>query len=412
MRDHEYIFAGPDWHSVDRHQRTEMRKEIEAMNGDRLLNTSVDDLARYFTGKYQIEVPRLLTEEIVADQREVQIDVSRDPMRMIHDRSHPFHITGAEVEVKIPFEGEAAAFQIQPNLYTLNPPRAEIRGNALLIRVSGLDLKPENVKQEIDRTIASIESYLNNLRGNVTTLNDQLFAEAKSAIEHRRQKLLANRNLLGALGFKMKEREGAARTYTAPEVRRRISPVLPPASSSPYKPEPILSQNDYEHILSVLENMAHVMERSPSAFQTMDEESLRTHFLVQLNGHYEGQATGETFNYQGKTDILIRSEDKNIFIAECKYWSGPKNLAGTIDQLLGYSSWRDTKTAVILFNRNKDFSKVLEAIPGAARGHPNYKRDMPGSTQTCFRFSFAHRDDANRELLLSILAFDVPTECT
>ena len=56
--------------------------------------------------------------------------------------------------------------------------------------------------------------------------------------------------------------------------------------------------------------MAQVMERSPSAFSTMDEESLRSHFLVQLNGHYEGQATGETFNYEGKTDILIRSEGK------------------------------------------------------------------------------------------------------
>lgn len=409
MRDHNNIFTGSDWHSVDRHQRSELRKEIEAMDGDRLLNTSVDDLAHYFEKKFQIEVPTLLTEEIVVDQREMQIDVSRDPMRIIHDKSRPFNITGTEIEVEIPFQGEAEAFQIKPNPYTLNPPRAEIRGNTLAIRISGLDLKPENVKQEIDRSIASIESYLKNLRGNVVGLNNQLFAEAKSAIEQRRQKLLANRNLVSALGYKMKECEGAARTYTAPEVRRRLSPVLPPASSSPYKPEPVLSQDDYEHILGILENMAHVMERSPSAFQTMDEESLRTHFLVQLNGHYEGQATGETFNYQGKTDILIRSEGKNIFIAECKYWSGPKKLAETIDQLLGYGSWRDTKMAIILFNRNKNFSKVLEAIPEAVRAHPNYKRDMPGSTETRFRYCFAHRDDANRELILSILAFDVPS---
>lgn len=379
------------------------------MDGDRLLNTSVDDLARYFEKKYQIDVPRLLNEEIVVDQREAKIDVSRDPMRLIHDRSRPFYLTGTEIEVEIPFEGEAEAFQIKPNPYTLNPPRAEIRGNTLAIQVSGLDLKPENVKQEIDRSIASIESYLKNLRQNVVGLNNQLFEEAKTAIEQRRQKLLANRNLVDALGYKMKEREGAARTYTAPEVRRRISPVLPPASSSPYKPEPVLSQDDYEHILGVVENMAHVMERSPTAFLTMDEESLRTHFLVQLNGHYEGQATGETFNYRGKTDILIRSEGKNIFIAECKYWSGQKKLAETIDQLLGYASWRDTKMAIILFNRNKDFSKVLEAIPGAVRSHLNYKRDIPGSSETRFRYCFAHRDDANRELVLSILAFDVPS---
>ena len=120
------------------------------------------------------------------------------------------------------------------------------------------------------------------------------------------------------------------------------------------------------------------------------------------------RATGETFNYQGKTDILVRSEGRNIFIAECKFWSGPKMLTDTIDQLLSYTSWRDTKTAVIVFNRNKDFSKVLAAIPGTTKAHANFKRELPGSTETVFRYCFAHRDDKNRELLLTVLAFDVP----
>lgn len=154
--------------------------------------------------------------------------------------------------------------------------------------------------------------------------------------------------------------------------------------------------------------MAQVMERSPSAFSTMDEESLRSHFLVQLNGHYEGQATGETFSYEGKTDILIRSDGKNIFIAECKFWDGPKKLTKTINQLLGYSSWRDTKVAVIVFNRNKDFTNVLEVIKSTANEHPNCKRELDSHSETFFRFTFSHRDDANRELTLTIVAFDVP----
>ena len=158
-----------------------------------------------------------------------------------------------------------------------------------------------------------------------------------------------------------------------------------------------------------MQSMTQVMELSPSAFQAVDEEALRSHFLVQLNGHYQGQATGETFNYEGKTDILIRSEGRNIFVAECKFWSGPKKLSETIDQLLGYSSWRDTKTAILVFNRNRDFSKVLAAIPEAVRSHPQYKRDLPGSTESSFRFQFANRDDRNRELFLTVLAFDVPT---
>ena len=151
------------------------------------------------------------------------------------------------------------------------------------------------------------------------------------------------------------------------------------------------------------------MERSPGAFAAMKEEMLRSHILVQLNGHYEGCATGETFNFEGKTDILARVGGKNLFIAECKFWKGPKALADAIDQLLGYASWRDTKVAIVLFNWQKDFSRVLEAIPTAVKRHPNYKRPAKGGSGTDFRYTLGHRDDPNRELTLAVVAFEVPS---
>ncbi|MGO9954165.1 MAG: hypothetical protein ACLPN1_18415 [Dissulfurispiraceae bacterium] len=409
MAREDYLFASTDWHSVDQHQRQQMASEIEHIDPDRLLNSSVDDLTQFFTEKFKITVPELDVDNLVVDQREKQIDVSRDQMRMIIDRSRPFYVTGTEIEVEIPFTGEAEAFRIQPNPYTLNPPLALVRGSMLTFSIVGTNLDADGVRREIDSTIASIQSYLTNLRNNVSGLNSQLPNHARTTIEGRRAKLLASRNMVASLGFKMKDRDGAGKTFVAPEVRRKITPVMPQASNAPFKPEPALSLSDYEHILGVMQSMTQVMELSPSAFHAVDEEALRSHFLVQLNGHYQGQATAETFNYEGKTDILIRSEGKNIFIAECKFWSGPKKLVETIDQLLGYSSWRDTKTAVVIFNRNRDFSKVLATIPEAVRSHPQYKRDLPGSTESVFRYQFANRDDRNRELFLTILAFDVPT---
>ena len=154
--------------------------------------------------------------------------------------------------------------------------------------------------------------------------------------------------------------------------------------------------------------MVEVMERSPSAFKDMNEEGLRTHFLVQLNGQYEGQATGETFNYEGKTDILIRADGRNIFIAECKFWTGPAGLTKALDQLLGYTSWRDTKAALLIFNRNRNMSAVLERVAKTVPSHPNYKAERATNSETEFRYVFGHRDDANREVTISILVFDVP----
>ena len=154
--------------------------------------------------------------------------------------------------------------------------------------------------------------------------------------------------------------------------------------------------------------MVTVMERSPHAFKDMGEEDLRTHFLVQLSGHYEGQATGETFNFEGKTDILIRADGRNIFIAECKFWTGPAGLTKALDQLIGYTSWRDTKAALLIFNRDRNMSTVLGGITKTVREHPNYKVEQDAKSETEFRYVFGHRDDVNREVTVAILVFDVP----
>jgi hypothetical protein len=405
----DHLFSGPHWFDVDRHQREELKKEVGEIDGDRLLNTSVEDLVKYLAGKYQITVPALVEDEIVVEQHDTQIDVSRDSMRIIHDRSRPFHVKGTEIQVEVPFTGEAEAFRIHPSSYDSMPPRAAVRQGRLYFSVSGTNLEPTAVRAEIDRTLKSIKWYLEKLAGDVLSLNNQLPEVARGVVQRRREKLLGDRTLVASLGFKMKERPGAAKTFVAPEVRRKLHPVMPESKSKPYVPEPTLAPTDYEHVLTVVQNMAHVMELSPSAFVTTGEEALRSHFLVQLNGHYEGNATGETFNFEGKTDILIKSAGRNIFIAECKFWDGPKKLTETLDQLLGYSSWRDTKTAVILFSRNRDFSKVLAAIPPTVQAHPQHKADLPGSTETVFRYRFAHRDDANREMYLTVLAFNVPS---
>jgi hypothetical protein len=92
MPDRNYLFNNVDWHSVDQHQRKELAQEVDSINGDRLLNTSVDDLCYYFEKKYKIEVPTLRPEDIVADQRETRIDVSGDPRRYFSNPGQPFYV--------------------------------------------------------------------------------------------------------------------------------------------------------------------------------------------------------------------------------------------------------------------------------------------------------------------------------
>lgn len=103
-----------------------------------------------------------------------------------------------------------------------------------------------------------------------------------------------------------------------------------------------------------------------------------------------------------------REGDRNLFIAECKFWHGPKQLTATVDQILGYTSWRDTKTAIFVFNRRRDLSKVLQQIVPTVKTHPRFIREIPYGDETSFRFVLSHRDDAERELTLTILVFEIP----
>lgn len=260
----------------------------------------------------------------------------------------------------------------------------------------------------IDRALADIEEYLGWQRTQIDAHNARLPALADQAISQRRERLLAQSQRAAALGIPIRRRDDAPQTYAIPTVRRKAPPTLPPASSAPFTPEPTWSMEHYEHALRVVQNMTLVMERSPAAFQAMDEEALRTHFLVQLNAQFEGRATGETFNMSGKTDILLREGDRNVFIAECKFWKGPKALGEAIDQLLGYTTCRDSNTAILVFNRGTDTSTVLKGVDEVSKAHPNFKRAVAWPHESGFRYIFHSKGDANRELILTVLIFHVP----
>jgi hypothetical protein len=403
-----YLFSQGDWLSLNQGLPEKMRQEIVALPPQRILSSSLDDLCDYFVDSYSMEVPVLQKDGIVVDQQEKDIDVSRDWGRD-WSTPGPHYMKGTEISVCIPFSGNPDLFRVRPNTFSSNPPSGEVNGQTLILKFSGTQLDVNAVRGQIDAEVVQIEGCLSTLRSNVEPYNKGIRQTARQQLEARRTKLLADQNLVSGLGFPLRERAEASRTYAPPQVRRKLKPSLPPQSTEPFKPEPALTSDDYEHILGVMQNMAQVMEKSPSAFKAMDEEALRTHFLVQLNGWYEGQATGETFNYGGKTDILLSVDGRNIFIGECKYWSGPKMLRETLDQLLSYSSWRDTKSAVIIFNRNKNFTSVLQAIMPAIQEHPNFKRSLPIQGETLFRFVLSNKDDPAREMIVTILAFEVPS---
>lgn len=151
---HDYLFSNVDWFTVQQNQQERMLTEIDEMNGNRLLNTSADDLCTYFVEKYRIDVPVLQEDAIVVDQHEVQIDVSHDPRRAIMDRSRPFYVAGTAIEITVPFTGEAEAFRIQPTTFSLNPPRASVENGTITLTIEGTTLDASRVRASIDSELS------------------------------------------------------------------------------------------------------------------------------------------------------------------------------------------------------------------------------------------------------------------
>ena len=382
-------------------------EDVNSLTSDYLLKASEQDLIDSLTAKYQVEPIELRRDEMVVDgPREVDMTL-RGPQAFEYGEDE-VTVRATALTIVVPFRGAPNLFQLQPPRSTSNPPRGRIVGQELHLDFRGPDMKAEAMKQAYERTLTSTEKYVDWQRHTVENHNRLVRSTITQAVAKRKGKLRKDMDLVSGLGIPVRQRN-VPDTFVVPQVRRKPKIELPKVPAGPYKPEPVLADEHYESILKIIENMTLVMERSPHAFAKMQEEHLRDHFLVQLNGHFEGAASGETFNYEGKTDILIRHEGRNVFIAECKFWDGDKAFTATIDQLLGYTSWRDTKTAIILFNRRRSFANVLSKIPGLVSVHPCHKRELAVDGETRFRHVLHNRNDKNREMILTVVAFDVPT---
>jgi len=391
-----------------------LKQEIEGYDTDYILGASEEDLCQYLISQYSLEPPVIHADRIyVYDKKEVDLDVSRDRGRDIRNRSRPFYLKGVQVTIAAPFDGNGQLFQYKPSTFTFNPPQGVIVEQEIHLIYAMVEHDAQKLKQEYEQELAEIKRYLESVRKDLESFIDSLEPLVRKVVAHRKKKLLDDQGLVESLGIPIKKRTDLPETYAVPTIRKKPKIAKPKATTKPFKHEPSLPEQEYESILGIVNNMALVMERSPQTFSKLQEEEIRDHFLMHLNGHYEGQATAETFNYTGKTDILIRIEDKNVFIAECKFWRGEKGLVETIDQLLRYTSWRDTKTAILLFSKNQDFTSMLEKIGPAVQSHDCCKREHKLKSarlinETTSSYIFHQPKDKNRELILTIMAFDIP----
>jgi len=383
--------------------------EVEKIDANRFLNASEIDLCEALVEEHALTVPALSKDHMRLDYQETSVDLRFRQTRVpIFDPDRPIYRRGTRLAVRVLFTGDAELFHYTPSAWSPAQPEGEVVNSELRLSYEVLDESEETIKSWLHGVIARVEQYLSWVAVDIARYDESLQRGIAAAISERKQHLLKQKGLVAALGIPLRRREDVTGTFALPLRRRAPAIERVAASGAAYAPEPTLADETYEEVLQVIGSMAVAMERSPSTFAHMDEEQIRDLFLVFLNGRYEGAATGEAFNANGKTDILIRHEGCNVFIAECKFWKGATSLMRAVAQLLSYTTWRDTKTALILLNRNADFSAVLQKAPDVLRTHPSLKRELPALGETQFRFVLGRPSDPSREVVVTLIAFDVP----
>lgn len=374
---------------------------LESLPEDEVLSRSTDDIVSQLVELTQVEPVTVGTDAV--DGGVVETQITRYDA-FDHTR---YKAAGLRIHAVFEYSGSTDLLYYKPSTSLLARFDADVQNGTISVHIeqSASQPNPDATKQAIDREIGSIRTMAAHASNDTHRFNSSLDGQFRPAVERRKRFLQNRRDPAGALGFPLKKRTDAPAPVPMQRKAMGVQRTQPAAQRTPYRDEPALTDAQYEDAITVISSALLSMERTPSVVAGKDEEELRDYILVMLNGTFEGTARGETFVKSGKTDVLVRVEDRHVFVGECKWWKGAKALGAAIDQLLGYMPWRDKKAALIVFIDNKDASAVFDKIEEAVKAHVTFKRAGRVTSDKTKRRNFilGHPEDPVREIQLAVM---------
>lgn len=388
------------------HRHDIVRQKIRARDEQYVLNVNEVQFVQHLVSTYSLDPLQIHFDKATMSENKRFISASD------HPSTFQFHFaTGAErlvLTFHIPLSGSLELLQCQPSSYIMWSEDVCVSGGELLFEMICYKQDKDAVEREFGQFKAHVKKQLDNVNAEVSQFNTALQKFIEDVFACRKKELLEKNSFVASLGIPLKSSTNVPKTFAVPVAPpKKIRVAEPAVSKESFFPEPTMDTQAYTDILQTIHDVGKQFERMPSTYSGKDEESLRDHILLILEPRFVGSATGETFNKSGKTDILLRHEGKNVFVGECKFWAGKKQFHATIDQILKYLTWRDSKTAVILFVRNKELSPVLETVKAEAPLHPCFDSFVKCIDESWSEYNFHLPDDPSRSVKLAILVFHI-----
>ncbi len=304
-----------------------------------------------------------------------------------HERERGYQQDG---DLKIECENIIVKIPIQPNnkidkilklrtnsISLSGGPQFEIEGNYIVITVEmkgyGRNLSNEKVRDVITSNRSDIQRMLQSKNAEIMIENSNLETRLTLFINERKNKLDADKNRINDLVSLVKiplARKDCDIIKQIPVNKKSfIAKIKPKTPNEDYQ----LDRVKVLDIIKLLNNQCLQFEKTPKTYKKFDEPNLRDLLLSNLNSIFEGNATGETFNNKGKTDIYLNIDNGNILVTECKFYGGKKLYHQTIQQLLGYLTWRQNYGIMLTFCSQKNFSKILDEAETNIKSHYSFE---------------------------------------
>ena len=341
---------------------------------------------------------------------EIRIDwdgATRTPVKEVttqardqFDRDENYTVPASKVVVSIPISGTTEMLDYQASKFSLSGKGEKISDGSVIVEVIERTLNAETIRGQVDRVKQDIVKRVAWANGDLAKFRMTAEQAIRSDFLGRKDRILHDREVEASLGIPV-------RTSTTPrppvEARRRQVTLQTRRAQSSFVPEPVLDEAIYQDVLDAVRAWATSLERTPRTAAKLDEEELRDLLLGNLNTYWEGGAGGELFNGRGKTDILVRHGDRNVFIAECKIWYGPKGVGDALDQLLSYLVWRDSKAALVMFIRTADPRATIQKLHDAVEAHVSWALTKDAANPSSRVDYVVTADDEGRRVSLAVI---------
>lgn len=386
-----------------------LKGTVYSIPREQFLATSIDTLVEHLLGPLTIEPLVLHEDQLQMDHAEAEVDVTG---RFEYDvgRGGRVHAAGHRLTFYLPYSGDSDLWRLRPNMWSTGMPRGDVDPRRSVLAISftnTTNTEPDRYKRDFDSALQSIRQMIGAQAQMLAQYHSGLDSRIRAIIGQRRVEVEKLHGLAAAFNIPVVKKAGMPE-FKPVEMAKRITRPLPRPPVAGYKPEPAITNESYEELLSIIRHAGASFEGAPQTYQPLGEEGLRDNVLSHINVVFEGKATGETFRKYGKTDIRLEEESRSAFVGECKLWGGEKVLLDALSQLLGYTTWRDCKAALVIFNKSvAAFSAVQATIDSSLRTHPNFLRALSTGKAGEWRFDFQSQEDVGREVTVHVFAFNL-----